>query len=941
MELFAHNDEVVRLETALPLQKGEARILGLLALAWYLRQSDSHRSLLLLEQLASLLENVSLPDIERVRIESRTRLVQAEIKWLTTDLNSAVALAETALQHFTALQDYQGCADSYWLLGAIAIDKGDSGRSTQARSAAVSAARASGDQVRIDIAEAAIACSEALRNPKQAWQNWGQRFWPEMPGVAPAAQVWIYDFLAIVEFMQSDFGRAAGYWMHTYEASMSTGQIRRAVVTATNIGDAFNSLNEHHGALDWMQRGLNLARQYAWSGSLGICLAQTGETLRRLGRYDAAQELLQEALIQLSPLASSRNYATALAYIGELKLAQGEFEEALQMYQEFQRRAEVLNQADFETRAQRGQAQALLHLGQPDAALAAANAAFALAQMHQSNFRQIDALSVLAEIYAKYTLPDPPDMQAESAPLHFLLLAQKISAGIVGYNVNGDLQDLLANEYARLGQFENAYQIAMQAKQERMKTQTEEANHRAVALQVQQQTERVRADLAHHRQLAIAEAKRAEVLQQTTITLECLSAVGQEITAQLDRDAVFQVLNRYAHSLMEVNSFMIYLLDPGGDSVSRVFGIEDGNLIQNDTISLSEKSSNTVRCLCERRELLQDFAPNDAMPKLIPGTLGTLTALFSPVMVGDRVLGVLSVQAMRRFAFGERERLVFRTLCAYGAIALDNAYAYQQLQVAQAYMMGQEKLAALGALVAGVAHELNTPIGNSLMMGGAFQERIVVMRDRVLSPAVQRSELLEFIDEAEETSAVIVRGLTSAAELVRSFKQVAVDRTTAHQRVFDLAQTTHEILATMGNQIRIAGHTLIEDIPPNIMLHSYPGPYGQVITNLINNAMLHAFDGRTGGKMYLSARQVVPNRVQIQFRDDGGGISEQNQCRIFEPFFTTKLGQGGSGLGLSISYDIVTSLLNGQFQCESRVGQGTTFTLDLPLKTSLQAFQGD
>jgi signal transduction histidine kinase len=870
------------------------------------------------------------------------RLVQAEIKWLTTDLNAAIMLAEAALQHFTELQDHQGCADAHWLLGAIAIDKGDSGRSTQARSAAVSAARASGDQVRIDIAEAAIACSEALRNPKQAWQNWGQRFWPEMPGLAPAAMVWIYDFLAIVSFMQSNFGSAVTSWMHSYEASMSTGQIRRAIATATNIGDAFNSLNEHHGALDWMQRGLDLARQYAsWSGSLGICLAQTGETLRRLGRYDAAQEILQEALIQLSPLASSRNYATALAYIGELKLAQGEYEDALQIYQEFQLRAEVLNQADFQTMAQRGQAQALLYLGQADAALAAANAAFALAQRHQNSFRQIDALSVLAEIHTQHTLPEPPDMQAESAPLHYLLLAQQISARIAGYNLSGDLQDLLANEYARLGQFENAYRIAMQAKQVRAKTQTQESNHRAIALQVQQQTERVRADLAHHRQLAIAEAKRAEVLQQTTITLECLSAVGQEITAQLDRDAVFQVLNRYVSSLMEVSSFIIYLLNPAGDALNRVFGIENGIPIRNDTIVLSDLSSATVRCLRERRELLQDFAPNDAMPKLIPGTLGTLTALFSPVMIGDRVLGVLSVQAMRRFAFGERERLVFRTLCAYGAIAFDNAYAYQQLQVAQEYMIGQEKLAALGALVAGVAHELNTPIGNSLMIGGAFQERIVAMRERVLSPSVQRSELLEFIDEADETSAVIVRGLTSAAELVRSFKQVAVDRTTAHRRVFDLAQTTQEILATMGNQIKIAGHTLTLDIPPNIVLHSYPGPYGQVITNLINNAMLHAFDGRTGGKMYLSARQAAPNRVKIAFRDDGDGISEQNQCRIFEPFFTTKMGQGGSGLGLSISYDIVASLLNGQFQCESRVGQGTTFTLDLPLKTSLQAFQGD
>ncbi len=939
MELFAHNDEVARLETALALQNGADRITALLTLAWYLRQSDSARSLLLLEELASLLNSAGLSAAERQSLAARERLIQAEIQWLNTDLTAAISLAETALQAFSDLQDQIGCADAGWLLGAIAVDKGDAAHSTHTRKAAAAAARASGDPTRIDMAEAAIACSEGLRNPQQAWQNWGQRFWPEMPGLSPAAEVWVYDFLAITSFMKSDFGAAAAAWMQSFEAALSTGQIRRAVATATNIGEAFNHLNEHHGALDWMQRGLELARQYAWSGSLGICLAQTGETLRRLGRHTAAQELLQEAVLQLGALKASRNYATALVYLGELKLAQGEYSGALQMFQEFQLRAEDLKQTDFQAMAHRGQAQALLHLEQPVAALAAANTALTLAQQHQNSYREIDALIVLAEIHTRYTLPELPDTQAKSVPLHYLLLAQQIANRIAGYLANGDLQDLLANEYARLGQFEAAYQAAMVAKKVRAETQTRETNHRAIALQVQQQTERVRADLAHHRQLAIAEAKRAEVLQQTSNTLACLSAIGQEITSQLDRDVVFQVLNRYVHSLMEVDSFMVYMLDPAGNALSRVFGIEQGKPIPSNTIALSNTSSDAVRCLRERCEVLLDFAPSDETPNLIPGTLNTCTALFAPLMIGERGLGVLTAQTLRRFAFGEQERLVFRTLCAYSAIALDNAYAYQQLKVAHENMIGQEKLAALGGLVAGVAHELNTPIGNSLTIGSAFQERISIIRERVRSPSVQRAELLEFIDEADETCTVIVRGLTSAAELVHSFKQVAVDRTTAHRRMFDLAQTTHEILATMGKQIKIAGHTLVQDIPPGILLHSYPGPYGQVIANLVNNAMLHAFEGRSGGQIVISARQAVPNRVQITFRDDGSGISEQNQSRIFEPFFTTKLGQGGSGLGLSISRDIVVSLLNGQFHCQSKVGQGTVFTLDLPLQTSLQAFQ--
>ena len=940
MELFAHNDEVVRLEAGLPSQKGATRLQTLLLLAWYVRQSDPERSQVMASEIETLLESFAPSTSERARFDARLTLMSAERKWLGTDLSGAIVLAESALRDFTLAHDFHGRADAHWLIGLIATDLGDNARRNTEHQFAASVARMADDQVRLDMAEASIACSDAMRDARMAWEKWGTRFWPDMPGLNMAAAVWVYDFLAIIAVMKSDFGTAAAYWMHTWEGAMSTGQVRRAISSATNIGDAFNSLNEHHGALDWMQRGLDLARQFGWGGSLGICLAQTGETLRRLGRLDAAQDLLSEALSALKPLAGSRNYATTLAYIGELRLDRRQSQDALDIFREFQLRAEELNQSDFQTLAQRGQAHALLQLGQGEAGLAAAQKAYALAGKNRDSFRQIDALRVLADIHAQYRLPDPPLMQEPSASLHYLNLALEITNSIVGYQVNGDLFDAFASEYARLQQFERAYEYAQLAKRARAETQTQEANHRAIALQVQQQTERVRADIAHHRQLATAEAERAEALHQQTITLERLSAIGQEITAQLDCNVVFHALNRHVHSLLDANSFMIFLLDPDGTTLSRAFGYEEGHPIPNRTLDLSNPTADSIKCVRERREVLRDFAPDDATPNLIPGTLHTRTALFAPLAIGDRVLGVLSAQSVRRHAFGERERLVFRTLCAYGAIALDNANAYQQLQEAHQHMVGQEKLAALGALVAGVAHELNTPIGNCLMITSAFQDRTSIMRQRLQSPSLQRSELVEFIDDAEEASAVVMRGLTSAADLVSSFKQVAVDRTTAQRRVFDLAQTTHEIIATMMNQIKIAGHSISQEVASGISLNSYPGPYGQVITNLIHNALLHGFDGKTGGHMALSAKQPVPGRVQIIFRDDGCGISEQNQRRIFEPFFTTKMGQGGSGLGLSISYNIITSLLGGQIQCDSQIGQGTTFVLDIPLQAQEQAWSG-
>ncbi|MBI3229329.1 MAG: HAMP domain-containing histidine kinase, partial [Burkholderiales bacterium] len=196
-------------------------------------------------------------------------------------------------------------------------------------------------------------------------------------------------------------------------------------------------------------------------------------------------------------------------------------------------------------------------------------------------------------------------------------------------------------------------------------------------------------------------------------------------------------------------------------------------------------------------------------------------------------------------------------------------------------------------------------------------------------------DLQQFIGELKEGMGMILRGLHSAAELVVSFKQVAADRTTAQRRSFDLQQTTHEVVATMMSHIRAGGHSIQLDIAPNIHLDSYPGPYGQVITCLINNAIAHGFAGRETGQIIISARHGHAGRVLLRFSDNGVGIKAEHLTRIFDPFFTTRLGQGGNGLGLSICYNIVTSLLQGQISVSSELGTGTEFMLDLPLNTHL------
>ncbi len=254
-----------------------------------------------------------------------------------------------------------------------------------------------------------------------------------------------------------------------------------------------------------------------------------------------------------------------------------------------------------------------------------------------------------------------------------------------------------------------------------------------------------------------------------------------------------------------------------------------------------------------------------------------------------------------------------------------------QLTAAQDELVRSEKLSALGALVAGVAHELNTPIGNSLTVASTLQDHVREFT-RDMGTGLTRSRLEAFVANTGQGASILMNGLRQAADLVASFKQVAVDQTSLNRRRFDLRDAVNEVLTTLGPGLRKTGHTVTNDIPAEIFMESYPGPLGQIITNLVNNAVLHAFEGRTAGRVTIDAVRMDDQRVQLTVRDDGIGIPTANLGRVFDPFFTTKLGRGGSGLGLNIVYNLVARSLGGKLEVSSTLGQGTCFTFVLPLQ---------
>ena len=250
----------------------------------------------------------------------------------------------------------------------------------------------------------------------------------------------------------------------------------------------------------------------------------------------------------------------------------------------------------------------------------------------------------------------------------------------------------------------------------------------------------------------------------------------------------------------------------------------------------------------------------------------------------------------------------------------------------QTELLKSEKMAALGALVAGVSHELNTPVGNGLMAVSTISDDLSQFRIQV-DKGLKRSALDEFLESVQTGADIATRNLQRAADLVSSFKQVAVDRASSHRRSFMLDQVLRETHMTLQPMLKRAPCRVLLDVPPSIQLSSFPGPLGQVISNMIENAVKHAFDdGSKDGTVTLTARLIDGGqRVSVKVRDNGKGIPQQMQAHVFEPFFTTRMGQGGSGLGLHIAHNIVYEVLGGTVSLSSSEGQGTVFDIKIPL----------
>ncbi|WP_374657426.1 ATP-binding protein [Inhella sp.] len=259
------------------------------------------------------------------------------------------------------------------------------------------------------------------------------------------------------------------------------------------------------------------------------------------------------------------------------------------------------------------------------------------------------------------------------------------------------------------------------------------------------------------------------------------------------------------------------------------------------------------------------------------------------------------------------------------------AQTIESLNDARDQLVLAEKQAALARLVAGMAHEVNTPVGNARLAVSTIAEAHTEFC-RLMQTGLRRSELNHFLAQVEEGHQLAERNLQRVVELVAAFKQMSADQASSERRRFDLAQLIEEILRLMAPQLRRAACELSLQLEPGLEMNSQAGPLEQVVVNLVQNALLHGFDGLSSGRLTVEARRAESDQVELSVSDDGRGMTAEILARAFDPFFTTKMGRGGLGLGLPIVQGLVQKLLGGTMQIDSAPDQGTRVTLRLPLE---------
>jgi signal transduction histidine kinase/DNA-binding response OmpR family regulator/HPt (histidine-containing phosphotransfer) domain-containing protein len=953
MEIFALIDEVARLETALVQGEAACPALTRIELAWHLRQREPVRALQLVAQASETLDHSLHPVAPGWRL--RIHLIVAESHCLAGELDVAHDLLQMALAGYGALNDQIGCADALWQLAHLAMARGQMDDMIRHLQAAHLAAQTAADGVRRFVIEAQLASLALWCERGGQPQPWSRPLSSDLGVLPPVLAAAMQEYQGWQAALSGCPGPASLHWMRCHSAARSSGQLGRAIQSALGIGRCFFQLHDYPTALEWMRSALELARPTNWPACIGACLSHLAQPLLHLGRVQEALDLLREALACLTLLPGSHEYAFTLGQLGEVALIQGEYGNALDYFGQWQARAQVLWRADWQGAALCGRARALAQLGRLGEAQQQAEQALALAEQLGEGPILVDALRVLAQIGGvQATSAVQPGLAAQAEPetmlaqpgasiesvVPLLQRALAVSHNMAGNNVPGELFDAMADAHALTGDFQAAFHLSRQGREAHAKIRRQECL--APAWYGSAPAER---------------AGRDALLQQTTDTLAHLGAIGQEIAAHLDADAVFQAVARHVHRLLDVNYFVVLLINESHDTLESALRMEAGQVKPPSRIMLSDSMAFSAACVRERREIIIDLEPGDEHPNLRRCVVPTLSMLFVPLMVGDQVLGVMSVQSPRPHVYGERERLIFRTLCAYGAIALDNANAYRQLEASlrslretearllqtnltmqhneeilrQAKTRAEQATRMKSEFLANMSHEIRTPMNAIIGMAHLALRTELNARQQDYINKIHRAGL----------------SLLGIINDILDLSKIEAGKLDVEQAPFLLDDVLANVASVTAQRAAEKGLEYLFRVPHAVPRHLVGDALriGQVLINLVNNAIKFTPVGQielsciclpASGAASGLAEAAVQQPVQLMFavHDTGIGMSRDECSRLFLPFSqadgSTTRKYGGTGLGLSISRHLV-QLMGGDIGLKSDVGVGSTFYFTLTL----------
>jgi signal transduction histidine kinase len=303
--------------------------------------------------------------------------------------------------------------------------------------------------------------------------------------------------------------------------------------------------------------------------------------------------------------------------------------------------------------------------------------------------------------------------------------------------------------------------------------------------------------------------------------------------------------------------------------------------------------------------------------------------IYCPLLSDNQAIGAVGIYSTEEDAYTLQHLDMLKTLASYATIALDNAKTYEILNAAQEQLVEAEKMAALGNLVAGVAHEINTPVGICVTAASRLDSKTKEFAEVFGAGQMKRKDLSDFLATTEEGMKILMNNLTRAADLVQGFKRVAVEQSSETKRVFELKTYLEETILALKPEFKNKPFEIVLDAE-TIEINSYAGAFSQILTNLVMNSLIHGFKGRDKGQIVIQTRTRNKNLI-MTYTEDGNGMSKEILSQIYEPFFTTNRDGGGTGLGMNIVYNLAAQKLGGKLNAESEPGKGVKFTFEIPL----------